>query len=424
MVRARGRGWVCRVARPKKFLGLATRHTHPRPRAYIMYARTLQVQSVTLKHERDPQASASRVIKVCDEVPCRETPLDEANFPEIFKSICDGVEPTDTSTISRRVVQPYGQGALKHALVSAVHTAWVGNYPLVLTPDVIWTAIQQGQARDSSFVPPPMILGVGQTKRNVSVVRRIDATGSDHWPDKFQSFTKKLKEADPSTCTPSFSTSGEQEKAVAQLSLMNVHVKDYNYVHVPAYGIPTITLTGTKDDWTLLRDSALALASKCTNAPEWSEVLKPVLNQFISAASGEVDQKFWKSIYHCYGDTAVATFSSSGWIFAFLPFLQQYRCGGYQGGYRYESCVSQYLKRLESGCATPAACITYILQPENGIRCEEIPSGILTTTERCNDLREGRLLIYQLHSGFVAVGQDGETMAIRPEIGWASATRN
>ena len=388
-----------------------------------MYARpTATLQSVTPKHKHDPQASASRVIKVCDEVPCMETPLDEANLPEIFKSICDGVEPTDSSRrdliFGRRVVQPYGQGALKHALVSAVHTAWVGNYPLVLTPDVIWTAIQQGQARDSSFVPPSTVdtLGVGQIK---SVVIRIDATGSDHWPDMFQSFTKKLKEADPSICTPSFSTSGQKDKAVAQLSLMNAHVKGYDYVHVPAYGIPTITLTGTKDDWTLLRDSALVLASKCTNVPEWSQVLKPVLDQFISAASGEVDQKFWESIYHCCGDTAAMMFSSSGWIFAFLPILQErQRYGGYV------PCVSKYLKGLKDQASTPTAeghCITYLLQPENSICCEEIPSGIFTTNERCNDLRKGKLLNNKLYSGFVAVSQDGgETKAIHPETGWAS----
>ena len=28
-------------------------------------------------------------------------------------------------------MEPYGQEKLKHTLVSAVHTAWVGNYPLV-----------------------------------------------------------------------------------------------------------------------------------------------------------------------------------------------------------------------------------------------------------------------------------------------------
>jgi hypothetical protein len=252
---------------------------------------------------------------------------------------------------------------------------------------------------------------------------------SDYWVQVFQDFSEKIKEADPSTtCTPSFSTSGEQEKAVANLSLMRAHVKDYNYVHVPAYGIPTITLTGTKDDWTLLRDSALALASKCTNVPEWSQVLKPVLDQFVSAASGEVDQKFWKSIYHCYMDKAYSKFTSSGWIFAFLPFLQEDTRKWRRGRLRitYTPCVSKYLEGLKdqaSGSTTPTAegpSISYVLQPENSIRCEEIPSGILSNTESCNDLKEDRIVRNRIYSGFVAVGQVRKTFAIHPEIGWAS----
>ena len=404
------------------------------------------------KHDLQASATASpeassRVIKVCDEVPCCKTPLPLNKLSKIFDSICgsEDVEPTDTSTISRRVVQPYGQGALKHALVSAVHTAWVGNYPLVLTPDVIWTAIQQGQARDSSFVPPSeAVPSDTETDTSVPAVkgkkRRIDTTGANHWPDTIQNFTKKLKEADPSTCTPSFSTSGQQEKAVAQLSLMRAHVEDYDYIYVHAYGIPTITLTGTKDDWMLLRDSALALASKCTKVPEWSQVLKPVLDQFISAASGEVDQKFWKSIYHCYGDKTSATFSSSGWIFAFLPFLQEKviistptrRNGSYGATYTetrpvytYKLCVSKYLKQIKDqvpDCTTPNQTISpsYVLQPENSIRSKDVPSGIFTTNTSCNDLKNDKVVSNRLHSGFIAVGQDAKTMAIHPEIGWAS----
>ena len=395
------------------------------------------------KHDLQASATASpeassRVIKVCDEVPCCKTPLPLNKLSEIFDSICGSkdVELTDASTISRRVVEPYGQGALEHALVSAVHTAWVGNYPLVLTPDVIWTAIQQGQARDSSFVRPSKAVPTGTSIVPAAVKgkkRRIYTTGANHWPDTIQNFTRKLKEADPSTCTPSFSTSGQQEKAVAQLSLMNAHVKGYDYIYVHAYGIPTITLTGTKDDWTLLRDNAITLASKCTNVPEWSQVLKPVLDQFISAASGEVDQKFWKSIYHCYGDKTPATFSSSGWIFAFLPFVREEVIISTPTGWSrhtetrsiYKLCVSEYLKQIKDqvpDCTTPnqTNSPSYVLQPENSIHSKDVPSGIFTTNTSCNDLKNDAVVSNRLHSGFIAVGQDAETMAIHPEIGWAS----
>ena len=189
---------------------------------------------------------------------------------------------------------------------------------------------------------------------------------------------------------------------------------------------------------------SLTLASKCTNAPEWSQVLKPVLDQFISAASGEVDQKFWKSIYHCYGDKTPATFSSSGWIFAFLPFLQEViistptrRNGPYGASYTetrpvytYKLCVSKYLKQIKDqvpDCTTPnqtnnPSCISYVLQPENSIRSKDIPSSILNTNASCSDLREDKVASNVLYSGFIAVSQDGETIAIHLEIGWAVYT--
>ena len=388
-------------------------------------------------------ARLGQVIKVCDEIPCCKTQLDEANLSEILKSICGGRMPHTSMKFSTRVVQPYGlQGMFQHALVSAVHTAWVGNYPLVLTPDVIWTAIQQGYAKNGSFTGPdktsvpdtntatgPVSISTSSTQ-SLRIQVGSNALGTDnYWHDVFQGFSKKIKEADPSTCTPSFSTSDPQERAVAHLSLMNA-CGYAGYVYEPTYGIPTITVTGTKEDWTLLCDNALTLASKCTNAQDWSEVLKPVLDQFISAASGEFDQKFWRSIYHCFGvkyKNTLNTFGaveeqfaeSSGWIFALLPFL---RVAGIEFAYNYDMNVSKYLKQIKDHVQndTPVN-ISYIQQP--GIRSDFIPSGIVTTFATYDDLKNCIGGNYRpqskFYSGFMVVGQEDQTMAIHPEIGWA-----
>ena len=387
--------------------------------------------------------SRGQVIKVCDEIPCCKTPLNEANLSEILKSICGGGMPHTSMKFSTRVVQPYGlQGMFQNALVSAVHTAWVGNYPLVLTPDVIWTAIQQGYAKNGSFTGPDKtsvpdtntatdpVSTITSSTQSLRIQVGSNALGTDnYWHDVFQGFSKKIIEADPSTCTPSFSTSGPQERAVAHLSLMNAC--GYGYVYEPTYGIPTITVTGTKEDWTLLCDNALTLASKCTNAQDWSKALKPVLDQFISAASGEFDQKFWRSIYHCFGVKYKGTpafglraggeesAESSGWIFALLPFSVSVT-GDYPGNYN--TNVSKYLKQIKDHVQndTPVN-ISYIQQP--GIRSDVIPSGIVTTFATHDDLKNCTGSVYRpqskFYSGFMVVGQEDQTMAIHPEIGWA-----
>ena len=202
---------------------------------------------------------------------------------------------------------------------------------------------------------------------------------------------------------------------MANLSLMNACVRVYNYSHidVPTYGIPSITVTGTRRDWTLLCDNALALVNKFhrvnvqanhgTMVWSWSKVLKPVLDQFISAASGEFDQKFWRSIYHCTSATSI------GWIFALFPCIQKDGSTGIS--------LSKYLNpdRPEYLTVPP---LHWDSIRQLGIICSEIPSGIVTTDETYNDMKKGTPQKYKLHSGFIAVSQDKETMAIHPEIGW------
>ena len=64
-------------------------------------------------------------------------------------------------------------------------------------------------------------------------------------------------------------------------------------------GIPEITLKGTVEDWKLLHEKALSLGRY--DLEWWTEELRPVLDQFVAAALGEVDRQFWSSIYKLKG---------------------------------------------------------------------------------------------------------------------------
>ena len=61
------------------------------------------------------------------------------------------------------------------------------------------------------------------------------------------------------------------------------------------HGIPQITIEGTVDDWKKLRDRALGLAQY--DLVWWVEALEPVLDQFVAASSGSVDEQFWSTMY-------------------------------------------------------------------------------------------------------------------------------
>ena len=65
-------------------------------------------------------------------------------------------------------------------------------------------------------------------------------------------------------------------------------------VYYIACGIPTITLTGTPADWRRVLDKTRRL--EAYGLGEWTERLEPILTQFVRAAEGKPDQRFWQGM--------------------------------------------------------------------------------------------------------------------------------
>ena len=79
-----------------------------------------------------------------------------------------------------------------------------------------------------------------------------------------------------------------------------------------------MTLEGTPEDWSLLRDKALSLGQ--FDLEWWTVELKPILDQFVDAASGNVDVEFWRRIYKL--KEAYGTHSVNGWILDLFPYIR------------------------------------------------------------------------------------------------------
>jgi len=60
-------------------------------------------------------------------------------------------------------------------------------------------------------------------------------------------------------------------------------------------GIPNVRLVGTVEDWEKVREKAKRLAKY--DLEWWIVELIPVLDEFVNAMKGKVDNKFWKSLY-------------------------------------------------------------------------------------------------------------------------------
>lgn len=154
-------------------------------------------------------------------------------------------------------------------------------------------------------------------------------------------------------------------------------------------GIPEITLEGTLDDWKKLRDKTLSLAKY--DLDWWIKPLKPVLDQFVDAASGKVDVNFWHDMYKRNGGSGGPYIT--GWIITLFPYLSM--------GKTRNPYLENWNKEMMFG----------------GVTTTSFPRGVVYTPFKWLYLE--REFPMHFYAGFMSVTQDQHTLALRPEIGWA-----
>ena len=221
-------------------------------------------------------------------------------------------------------VQPGWFGDNK--FVAAVHMAFGKHYPLVLSPDMLWQCIAQGFAvhvnKNAEKLRGSFVAHEG--KKEITIVRRDFVKGSadNDWEGVLEEFSAQIRrhvgEKTHNILTPRFSTTGPTERAAAQIVLMSTFKEYFDY-GVTDCGIPEITLEGTTEDWEKLREKALSLSQ--FELQWWTDALKPILDEFVAASRGEVNRKFWKSIYKEKNESGGPYIT--GWILALFPYLGQ-----------------------------------------------------------------------------------------------------
>jgi hypothetical protein len=303
--------------------------------------------------------------------------------------------------------------------VAATTIAFSDHRMLTLSPDMIWRLIAQGFANhvnaNAEKLRPRLVRHPGKLELRV---RRDDFkkdSPTNPWPEVFDGFTQQIGahigEETHALLRPTFSTTGPAERAAADVVLLDVMQSYFEYTFFTFCGIPAIALEGTIADWRSVARRARDLAT--FDLDWWIDVLVPILDQFVAAASGRVDRQFWKSI--CRIDGRSGGPFTDGWIMAFFPYLK-----GHDGTatVRNEWLLEPSLRRAHilSPWAEPVpdASGGITLGPQS----DAFPSGLSRVPFRWE--------YYFLEShpmeflaGFVGVRQDQATLALRPEIGWA-----
>jgi hypothetical protein len=293
-----------------------------------------------------------------------------------------------------------------HPLLDAVGQAFADHRPLILSPDAVWLTIAQGVAQHirlhAGELRPLLVGHQGRRRLEVASGVPVDASG---WAALVEAFGKALDaEADDRIgfdCD--FTTSTEVDRIAAKVVRLDAYTPYFALWVKFVCGIPSITLTGTVEDWQKIRSRIGAIAE--LGLETWCDSLRPITEHFVFAAAGYPDPDFWKRIYSpvdAYGGSFV-----TGWISRLYPYLTG------------DGVADRPNEMLELPIGEPrdVAPDSRGFYQGPGISTESVPNTLSRVIVNVNDrvTRDNRVVALQ--AGLVGVGQDRDG-SLRPLLGW------
>jgi hypothetical protein len=210
-----------------------------------------------------------------------------------------------------------------HALLGAVHVAFAQHRPLVLSPDAIWLTIAQGIAHHVRLNADRLRSRLVRHQGTKALEVRVGSIPEDAagWSAAIPLFRAALAteigDGRARLFECAFSTSTEIDLIASQVVLMDAYSPFFDYWMMCVCGIPSITLTGTVEDWRAIRHRVDVIAELDLEA--WCTSLRPILDHFVRAAEGKPDRKWWQRILkpaEAYGGEVV-----TGWIARLYPYV-------------------------------------------------------------------------------------------------------
>ncbi|MBS1994563.1 MAG: DUF4419 domain-containing protein [Cyanobacteria bacterium SZAS LIN-2] len=305
-----------------------------------------------------------------------------------------------------------------HALIECVHLAFSQHRPIVFSPDMIWIAIMQGLAQhvrlNVEHLRPRLVKHQGKATLTVTTDLNPDSPESD-WAGLAAEFSRMLQgqigDDQYARLINDFSTTGELERTVCQIALMDIYEPYFEFIAYCVCGIPSITLEGSPADWQNLRQKVEVLSD--FEMDFWLPSLRTILDQFERAARGDIDLNFWQNIYkikQAYGWHRI-----NGWIGCLIPYIKD----GLTGNFSILNPLLQldYMAEDVSSQKEPASPFADV----SGITSQDLPSGLSFVPFKviCENGQERTM---QFIGGFTGVEQE-ETFRLRPRLGWAVRTQ-
>ena len=218
----------------------------------------------------------------------------------------------------------------KSGLVSAAIEAYNQHHNLVLRPDDFWSAImiQFGFYVTGNSEALRDRLVDFQGKQKLEII-----AGGTLFTAEFGEIANRMVDEqimkwmrDPSLVEwviPNFSTSTKNDRIVCSVSLMATMQNFFDYKFSLKCGIPKVTLLGTPEDWSLLREKIDRLVEFELPGKDqinrWHDWLAQICDNLEASANGSASLDFWDKVAsHIPGESGPSYIS--GWISAFAVF--------------------------------------------------------------------------------------------------------
>ena len=255
-------------------------------------------------------------------------------------------------------------------LVSTIMEAYNRHHELVLRPDDVWQAIltqfsfyvnANAEALRDRFVnfegKKTLVVEMGGTLFTADYAKFAERMVDEN-------IVKNIKDPEMvAWLLPAFTTTTVNDRVVAAVSVMSTLQHYFEYVCRLCCGIPKVTLLGTVEDWTLLRQKADRLLDfdlRDRKMSQWLTMLAPVLDNFLASASGKANLDFWDKVC-CHLGGGSGPRYLSGWVTVFAVFNKD---GLWQG----DTCDTEAgsWPRIETGKIPAGTLSVPVLVDDNG----------------------------------------------------------
>ncbi|MAX39938.1 MAG: hypothetical protein CME33_25625 [Gimesia sp.] len=298
-----------------------------------------------------------------------------------------------------------------HALITAMKLSFYDHFPLRLSPDSIWITLARGFAlhvnENAEALRHRFVSHSG--KQDLKVCRMDFMPGEDNpWPEVFEEFSDQIAEQTggmSELVQADFSTTGPVERAVSNLMAMETFKSYFEYILYAGCGTPSITLTGTIEDWEKLRQRVQRFADYGLN--DWINALDPVLEEFVDAKKGQVNTDFWKSMFRYNSGSGPAVMT--GWANVLFPYFKNSESeklypNPFLNDWRERLTIDDQQDWQERG-GNP-----------QGVGLAAIPSCFTSVPLTVFWGKEEAKM--RLVGGLLGVSQNSDSLEVEPECGW------